>query len=516
MMQPLDNQIERPGTIRLAYWESLIALRSGGVRVTLAVFSVLLLIAIVLGVMRTQARQNDAQIAEQENLLVKEIFHDVLQGNLDSAEATTDDSTRQSRITKQLRMTAKSPYLVSHATNLWNVSLFPSPLSALSVGASKSWPDLYRIRGVSLSKTVERRDQVRPSASMYGPFDATFVVMAIAPLVVIGLTFNASSRDRESALQNLIVAQTPSLGKLMAVRCFVRAGLVIVLVACIVNGTLLIAFGSQFDLNVVCNLAIWNVVASLYLLIWAALSLFVNSFAKSSTANGAALLLLWLILVLIIPRLVSNAVENAVPTLPESELVEREKGSIDHASENIDELVRRFQSEHPEIEIRLDDEQQMTLAGYLLAHNEAGRNAADNISSHYAAQSLRARYLNFCNWISPAISLRNQSDQCSGNSEQAFIAFTIRAADVQAEVVDVFLPPSITNQECTIETIAALPSFQESEIPKRPSISFSVQSIAAMVIWLTILVSLGTRRFRVKNSSEERARLPQAEGVNSA
>lgn len=516
MMQQGGNQIERPGTIRLAYWESLIALRSGGVRVTLALFSLLLSVAIVLGVMRTQTRQNDARSAEQENRLVKEIFRDVLQGTLDSAEATKENSDRQSRVTKQLRMTAKSPYLVSHASNLWNVSLFPSPLSALSVGASNTWPDLYRIHGVSLSKTVQRSDEVRPVASVYGPFDATFVVMAIAPLVVIGLTFNASSRDRESGLQNLVVAQTPSLGKLMAVRCFVRAGLVIVLVACVVNGALLIAFGSQFDLNVVSNLIIWNVVASLYLLIWAALSLFVNSFAKSSSANGAALLLLWLILVLIIPRLVSNVVEKAVPTLPESELVEREKSSIDEASENVDELLQRFQSENPEIELRLDDEQQMTLAGYLLAHSEAGRKATEDISSHYSAQSLRARYLSFCDWISPAISFRNQSDQCSGNSERAFIAFTARAAEVQAQVVEVFLQPSITNQECTIETIATLPSFQESKIPKRPLFLNSILSIAAMLVWLTILVSLGTRRFRVKKSSEERAQLPQREGVESA
>ncbi len=492
------------------------ALRSGGVRITLAMFGLLLVIAMILGVIRTQMRQRDARFAEQENRLVKEIFHDVLHGTLDSTEATSDNSDKQSRITKQLRMTAKSPYLVSHSSNLWNVSLFPSPLSALSVGASNTWPNLYQIHGVSLSKTVQRSDRVRPIASVYGPIDVTFVVMAIAPLIVIGLTFNASSRDRESALQNLIVAQTPSLGKLMAVRCFVRAALVIGLVACVVNGSLLIAFASQFDLNVIGNLAIWNSVAMLYLLIWAALSLFVNSFAKTSTANGAALLLLWLILVLLIPRFVSNAVQDAVPTLPENELVEREKRSFDRATRNIDRVLQQFQSEHPEIELRLDDEQQMTLARYLLAHSAAGKEAAENVSAHYSAQSLRAKYLSFCDWVSPAISFRNQSDQCSGNSERSFIAFSARAGDVQAQVLEVFLQPSITNQECNMETIAALPGFQESGIPRSPSFLNSVTSIASMLVWLTILVSLGTWRFRAKSSSIERTQLPKSGGGENA
>ena len=506
MMQQRDSLIERPSIIRLVYWESLLALRSGGVRIALAMFGFLLIIAIVFGVIRTQRRQSDARFAEQENRLVKEIFHDFLQGTLDPPEAESENSDKQSRITKQLRMTAKSPYLVSHASNLWNVSLLPSPLSALSVGASNSWPDLYRIHGMSLAKTVRRSDRVRPIASVYGPFDVTFLVMAIAPLVVIGLTFNISSRDRESALQNLTIAQTPSLGKLMIVRCLVRAVLVTVLAIFIVDGGLLIALGSQFDLNVVINLAIFNVVSTLYLLIWAALSLFVNSFAKTSSTNGAAMLLLWFILVLLIPRFVSNAVQDAVPTLPESELVEREKSSFDQASKNSKKLLERFQSENPDVDIREDDEQQMILVRYLLAHNAAGNETAGNVSAHFLAQSLRAKYLNFCGWASPAISFRNQSDQCSGNSERAFIAFSTHAAEVQAQVIEVFMKPSIMNQECTVGTIAALPNLQESDIPKRPSFLISIQSIASMLVWLTIFVSLGTWQFRMNHMTQEQNR----------
>ena len=515
-MKQGDPQIERPNTIRLVYWESLMALRSYAVLVALAIFGLLLASAVVLGVIRTQARQSDAQFAEQENRMVTEIFDDVLQGTLDSNETTKEAASRRSRITKQLRMTARSPYLVSHSSNLWDVSLLPSPLSALSVGASQTWPDVYRIRGISLSKTVQRSERVRPATSAYGPFDVAFVVMAIAPLVVIGLAFNVASRDSELGLQNLMLAQTCSLGKLMAIRCFVRAALVIGLVACIVNGTLLIALGDQFDWNVIVGLVIWNVVATVYLLIWAALGLLVNSFAKTSSTNGAALLLLWLILVLLIPKFVSNTVQEAVPTHPESELVEREQETFDQASENVDGLVKSFQSEHSEIEIRPDDQQQMTLVKYLLAHDAAGRKASENVVSHYWPQSLRARYLNYCDWLSPAISFRNQSDQCSGNSEQAFIAFSAHAADVQAQVMEAFLLPSVTNQECTVETIAALPRFQESDIPKRPSLLNSILSIVSMLVWLAILVSLGTRRFRGTDLSRQYKTLPETVGVESA
>jgi hypothetical protein len=152
----------------------------------------------------------------------------------------------------------------------------------------------------------------------------------------------------------------------------------------------------------------------------------------------------------------------------------------------------------------------------LLAHDAAGRQAAENVSSHYSAQSLRARYLNFCDWISPAISFRNQTDQSSGNSESAFIGFSAHAADVQAKVLEGFLLPSIANEQCTAETIAALPSFQETDIPKRPSFLSSIQSIGSLLVWLAILMILGLRGFRVKDLSVDRTRLPERPGVENA
>ena len=138
------------------------------------------------------------------------------------------------------------------------------------------------------------------------------------------------------------------------------------LVVLLVNATLLIAFGNQVDLDVVVSLFTWNVVTILYLLFWGTLSHFVNSFAKSSATNGAALLLIWLLLVMVVPGFVSHMVRESITTLPESQLVDLEKRVFDQASETAVELVSRFRSQHPKIEIDTDDEQQMALVNYLL------------------------------------------------------------------------------------------------------------------------------------------------------
>ena len=74
MLHRRGKQNGQPGMMRLAYWEALITLRSGGLRITLVVFSLLLFIAIAHGVLRTQSRQNDVRLADQENTIVEEIF----------------------------------------------------------------------------------------------------------------------------------------------------------------------------------------------------------------------------------------------------------------------------------------------------------------------------------------------------------------------------------------------------------------------------------------------------------
>ena len=505
--------------MRLAYWEVLIALRSGGIRIALLVFSILLFVALALGVIRTQQRQNDSRLIEEENALVQGLFEEALQGVSEPESPTSqnaDQAERLSRLKKQLRMSARSPYLMSHSTNLWNATLFPSPLSPLSVGASQSWPDRYRIQGISFAKTVQRSDEVRPVASVYGPFDVAFVIMAIAPLIIIGLTFNVSSSDRESGLQNLTVAQTRRLGQLMMLRCFVRAALVIGLVVLLVNATLLIAFGNQVDLDVVVSLFTWNVVTILYLLFWGTLSHFVNSFAKSSATNGAALLLIWLLLVMVVPGFVSHMVRESITTLPESQLVDLEKRVFDQASETAVELVSRFRSQHPKIEIDTDDEQQMALVNYLLAHRAVGDQAGDLVNNHYSANLSRAKVLNLCDWVSPAISFRNQSDQSSGNSERAFIAFSAYAANVQASVAEVFLRPSIANEQCDVKTIAGLPHFQDANISRHSSLLGSLQSIVSLFVWLFVFTVLGTWQYRALVGEKMESQSSRESGVERA
>ena len=103
--------------MRLAYWEVLIALRSGGIRIALLVFSILLFVALALGVIRTQQRQNDSRLIEEENALVEGLFEEALQGGSEPESPTNqnaDQAERLSRLKKQLRMSARSPYLMSH------------------------------------------------------------------------------------------------------------------------------------------------------------------------------------------------------------------------------------------------------------------------------------------------------------------------------------------------------------------------------------------------------------------
>lgn len=484
--------------LSIVVWEWRIVMRAAGVRLALALLGLLMVIALLLGAVRTRERQKAAALAEKENSWAKAIVGGAIQGNSSEAAPASEDFVGEARKEKQLRQIAKSPYLLSHASELWTISLWPSPLSCLSVGASESWPDRYRLIGVSRSQTLERDERIRPLASVHGPFDATFVIVAIAPLIVIGLTFNAASSDRERGLQNLIEMQASSIETLLLLRCLVRASAIILVTESVTLAVVLPAFGDQFNFQAYFNLAIWGVAVALYLLVWVSLSFLVNSMGTTSTANGAMLLLMWVVLVLLVPSFVSYAVQAGIPTLAHSDLAAREKAALEIASKNADELLQRFRSEHPEVVFDLDDDQQLTMARYLLAHDAVGNQVTDDVAKHFSGHRKRARYLELADWISPAISLRSATDQCSGNSERAFVAFSSHAGGIHANYVGHFLIPSIANQECNQELINSLPEFQEVSLAMKVSTEGMIHSLISMSTWLILSTCLGMCWFRVK------------------
>ena len=188
---------------------------------------------------------------------------------------------------------------------------------------------------------------------------------------------------------------------------------------------------------------------------------------------------------------------------------------IVRVSGDSDTLLQQFQLANPNLELRSDDPQHMTLTRYLLAHHAAGANVTEMVSAHYSGHLQRLGWLDLADLLSPTISIRNASDQCSENSEFASIAFATHAGNVHAKLIETFLLPSIANEESTVQHIAALPRLHEATIPGRISKRTVLFATGSLLIWLVLFTVLGYRNTSLRNRCGERDDRMQ-EGVGNA
>ena len=181
----------------------------------------------------------------------------------------------------------------------------PTSLSAVSIGQSDVNPLLQAVNIRNLEGQKHDTDFENPSLLISGNLDLGFVIIYLFPLVLIAMTFNLYSEEKELGTWRILSAQTPNklsfLLKKMGIRIlFIFAVLIILL--------LIAVFTLQIPLDA--NFWALCVQSILYLLFWSTLCLFVVSFQKNSNFNALSLISIWIVLTILIPAIVTNYVLN--------------------------------------------------------------------------------------------------------------------------------------------------------------------------------------------------------------
>lgn len=195
-----------------------------------------------------------------------------------------------------------------------------SPLSALSIGQTDVFPHLKSGRFTVNIFSNDFTDFKNPDSLMAGNLDVSFFVLFLFPLLLIALTYNVRSEDRESGISPLLQAQTPSLIRVQNIRLLVRWGIALipVLLLCIISFFVLknkSAFnGGQF-------LAWWSV-ALFYCLFWLSAIGFVQRFRWNSVINGIALCGSWVLLLIALPGLINTWFSYQYPNTYKLEVAE--------------------------------------------------------------------------------------------------------------------------------------------------------------------------------------------------
>ena len=163
----------------------------------------------------------------------------------------------------------------------------------------------------SRADTLFKRTQLgNPEMLARGSLDLGFVAIIIAPLLLIGLGHGVFVADRDSGTARLVLAQAGGPGRLLLARSLPRLALVV--------GPLLLALawllltGPSVPGRAAAALS-WSLVVVLYLALWWAIILLVNTLRVSAETAALALVSIWALVSLVLPALITAVAQIAYP-----------------------------------------------------------------------------------------------------------------------------------------------------------------------------------------------------------
>lgn len=188
-----------------------------------------------------------------------------------------------------------------------------------------------------------------PLSFLAGRFDLSFVIVYLFPLIILALSYNMLSGEREQGTLQLLLSQPIGLRSIALGKAALRALVIFGLVALTPLIGLILSGADWRGGGFLPRLLLWVVAVAVYGVFWVALALIVNARGASSATNAVALAACWLLLALIIPSMLNVTVSSLYPVPSRAELITALRGANLDMRRDGSRLLSEFYQDHPEL-----------------------------------------------------------------------------------------------------------------------------------------------------------------------
>ena len=336
----------------------------------------------------------------------------------------------------------------------------PSPAAAIAIGQSDVLPSYVRVQWKPMFKQANTDELENPKKLAVGAFDLSFVLIYLFPLLIIALSYNILSSERENGTQVLLLSQPVSLRQFVIGKIMLRGLIIVGLAIGISVGGLLIA-----NPDIVTGGALWRVgVLALALLaygaFWFGLAVLVNAFGKRSAANALALMGAWIALVLIVPGCL-NLVAKAIYPLPSRiEMVQALRRS-DRVAETETKFSRSYRADL----MRKSEEEAVAASNAdfytkVLPLEEKGEAMARPIFDRFRAQKRAQQgFTDRLKFLSPAVIAQTTLSELANQSSANFEDFADQVESYHKVWRNYFIPSVMASRLLTRDEFTAIPRF---------------------------------------------------------
>jgi ABC-2 type transport system permease protein len=318
----------------------------------------------------------------------------------------------------------------------------PTSLSALSVRQSATLPYFTSVGLYSIGDKLSSQSETdNPVNLLAGRFDLAFVIIYLYPLLILALSYNLLSAERESGTLQMVLSQPVGLHQLVLGKTLARAGLLLTLAIGVSLLSLRVSGTSLMAAGVWTRLLLWLAVIIAYTFFWFTVAVAVNAFGKSSATNATACTAIWLMLVLILPALLNVAAMTLHPLPSRLTYINRMREADNETTREGKQILARYYGDHPEL---ASGEESPNLndfyTKYYATQQELRRRMMPEIQLHEDQLARQQAIINRYRFLSPAIVVQKTLNDIAGTSRARHEQFLAQVRSFNEECQKLFVP----------------------------------------------------------------------------
>ena len=390
----------------------------------------------------------------------------------------------------------RAPSVLGGGRGARHAALEPGPLTSLAVGQSDLLPYYYTVSIWTNDQSFLQNGEIEnPINLMAGRFDLAFIVVFLLPLLVLALTYNVLSGERESGTLALTLSQPVGLPTVIVGKVAVRAAVVLLAALGIsVIGALLVStttgtlpWGA---------LLLWTAAVVAYAAFWFVLAMIINAFGRPSSWNAMALIGAWLLLVVVVPVSVNIAANLLHPLPSRVEMITAQREASDEAVRERTALLARYYEDHPEMAQGTPLDTTNTAAAGYAAQQEVNRRMAEVVDRYDARLEAQRRIVSRYRFLSPALLAHEALHDAAGTGDARFHHFEEQVAQYADEWKAFFVPPLLAGETMQPDDVVGSPAFRYVEEPFGAVVARAALPVGILVILCGVAGAEAVRRLR--------------------
>lgn len=375
----------------------------------------------------------------------------------------------------------------------------PGPLAAMAVGQADLYPFYFKMTNRTKQTFITTDEIENPSNLLAGRFDLGFVVVYLFPLLILGLSYDVLSVEREQGTLAMTLSQPVRLCTVVLGKVLARAALITALAVGMSVAASLPAGVDLSQSEVASRLGLWALVVVAYGAFWFALGLAVNALGRGSATNAVILIATWIVLVVVGPALLNVGVTSLHPVPSRVELILAIRDASADASTRGSLLLARFYEDHPELAPAETAPVPLDFLTRLQAVQSSVDRTVEPVMARYDDQLTRQQDLvDRLRFLTPAVVAQEALNDVSGTSLARHRFFLAQVDEFHREWQAFFIPRIMRRERFAPADFDAIPEFHFREQPLAsvtPRVAEGVIGLAVPALALTLGGLMALRRF---------------------